>query len=298
MQIDDPGLAEEYQRWAAKIGDSDPYKGNSTVGILDVLRAHFLILDFFSATGREGFGGIGPRDLTLLHSAVSRQLVSFEGKPKYLDGLDQCATLFFGIINNHAFHDANKRTALLVALYHLSIIGRCPDEHLKQKELDLLAVNTAEHKLNEYQNYPKFLRRYGNDADVFFLSDWFRRHTRKIDLSSYTITFNELDRVLRRFGCRLANPSGNYIDVMRTRQETYTEYLIFKKTRPVEKRVAQVGFPGWKKQVNPGAIKTIRKECELTPAQGIDSQVFFKGADNMEALIDKFSGPLRRLANK
>ena len=296
--LSDAGLTQEYNRWCEKIGNADPYKGNSTVGIFDVMRAHFLILDYFCVNGGEGYGGIGPRDLNLLHSTLSRQFVSLDGIQKYTSGLDLCATLFFGITRNHAFHDANKRTALLVALYHLNQIGRCPADHLKQKELDAIAVSTAGRQLQDYPEYNRFLRRFPNDAEVLFLSDWFRRHTRKVDLTSYTITYNELDKVLRRFGCRLSNPSGNYIDVLKSREETYKEFFIITKKRIVEKKVTQVGFPGWKRQVNPSAIKTIRRACELTPEQGVDSQVFFKGSDNMEGLIDKYSGPLRRLANK
>lgn len=298
MLLLDQELDNEYQRWIIILGPNDPYTGQRTVGIHDVLRAHFLILDYFKSNGGEGYGGIGPKDLNLLHSALSRQQIGFNGIPKYTDGLDLCATLFFGIAKNHAFHDANKRTALLVALYHLGRLGHCASDTMNQKDLDNIAVATAENNLCDYAGYNRFHRRHGQDAPILFLSDWMRRHTRKVDHSIYTITYNDLDKILKRFGCRLANPSGNSIDVLATHEETQISLVFFTKKRVVEKRVAHIGFPGLKKQVAPGIVREVRRKCGLTPHNGVDSQVFFKGVDNMEALIDKFSGPLRRLANK
>ncbi len=69
-----PGLQEEYDRWLAQIGD-DEYAGPNTLGILEVLKAHFLIAEFFKEIG-SGLGGLGPRDLNLLHSCLYRQHAS------------------------------------------------------------------------------------------------------------------------------------------------------------------------------------------------------------------------------
>jgi hypothetical protein len=89
-------------------------KGALTLGMHDVLKAHFLIADFFFAEG-EGIGGVGPRDLDLLHSALYRQHVTLGGTAKWDTKFDVCATLLYGLIKDHPFHDANKRTAFLSA---------------------------------------------------------------------------------------------------------------------------------------------------------------------------------------
>lgn len=52
-------------------GEHDPYDTDGNIGLHDVLRAHFLIADYFYSEG-YGIGGIGPRDPHLLHSAVYR----------------------------------------------------------------------------------------------------------------------------------------------------------------------------------------------------------------------------------
>jgi hypothetical protein len=48
-------VSEEYGRWYTQLYSSDRYDTPETVGIMDVLRAHFLIVDFFD--GQES--GLG-----------------------------------------------------------------------------------------------------------------------------------------------------------------------------------------------------------------------------------------------
>jgi death-on-curing protein len=48
----------------------------------DVLRAHFMVAEYFVQRG-AGLGGLGPRSYNLLQSAVSRQYVSLGGIRKW-----------------------------------------------------------------------------------------------------------------------------------------------------------------------------------------------------------------------
>ena len=65
-------VEREYQRWTKIVGFDDPYHADDTVGLHDVLKAHFLLIDYF-VEKNYAIGGVGPRDLDLLHSALSRQ---------------------------------------------------------------------------------------------------------------------------------------------------------------------------------------------------------------------------------
>jgi hypothetical protein len=47
MDFLDPPIKKEYDRWAAQLDEVDPYKGVNTIGIHDVLRAYFLVADYF-----------------------------------------------------------------------------------------------------------------------------------------------------------------------------------------------------------------------------------------------------------
>lgn len=149
---------------------------------------------------------------------------------------------FFGLIKNHAFHDGNKRTALLVGLYHLYKIGRIPK--VKQREFETLAVRTAGNRLDQYSDFSRYK---GDERVVKFLAQFFRKKTRIVDGRSYLVTYSQLNGILQRFKYCLANPSGNYIDVVREEEEVWG--LLRRKRRVVQRRVTQVGFPGWTKEV-------------------------------------------------
>ena len=108
-------VRREYDRWRKIIAAET---GPTGVGMSldDVLAVHFLIVDMFYKQ-REGLGGIGPKDIGLLSSAVNRQHASFGGKDKWTTIEDKIATLLYGVVIDHPFHDANKRTGFLAALY-------------------------------------------------------------------------------------------------------------------------------------------------------------------------------------
>ena len=63
-------VEEEHRRWMGIVGPEDPYQADTSVGMHDVLTAHFLIVDYFWEK-QYGIGGVGPRSLDLLHSALS-----------------------------------------------------------------------------------------------------------------------------------------------------------------------------------------------------------------------------------
>lgn len=283
-------INSEYKRWAEQVDADDQYDTRDTVGLLDVLRAHFLIADYFY--GREaGLGGIGPRDLHLLHSAVYRQFVAYGGIAKWSTGFEKAATLTFGIITDHPFHDANKRTGLLTYLYALHKMGRQPTNG--QNQLEDFMVEVAERSLSKYRRMKELSKRE-DDADVLFIADYMKRNSRERDSRYYTITYNELDRRLKDFGYCLSNPHKNFIDICRV--ESYREFGIFGKKRERLVKVAQVGFPSWKSQVGKGAITTIRREARLTHEHGVDSATFYRGADPLNSLIAQYETPLQRLA--
>ena len=56
----------------------------------------------------------GLKDEGLLVSALSAPLQTFDNEDLYYRFFEKIAALGFGIAKNHAFHDGNKRTSLLV----------------------------------------------------------------------------------------------------------------------------------------------------------------------------------------
>jgi death-on-curing family protein len=199
----------------------------------DVLDAHYLIGDHFRKLG-EGIGGFGPKDMNLLASAVGRQLASAGGQFVYKDMWEIASALLVGIITNHPFHDANKRTAFLSSVYFMLEHDYVPKVDIV--EVEDFTVEVANHHLEK-----------GAHIQVFDVAprmkSMFRRSNKA---SSYVVTYRELRTLLERHGCSLRNPSGNYIDVYRG-----------------DHRVLKVGYPGDSKEVGRKAISCIRKATGL-----------------------------------
>jgi death-on-curing protein len=295
VYFSDKRLEKEFVRWMKEVGDHDPYKGHGTMGIRDVLRAHFMILDYFSSELKgEGIGGIGPKSMHLLHSAMYRQFVTAGGKDKWPSMLEKCATLMYGIIKDHPFHDANKRTAFLTTLFFLKEHKRIPT--IKQKELEDFIVDVADDKLDKHKRFVE-LKKKVQDPEVQFIADYLRRNTRMEEQGEKTLTFNELQRLLNKYGFALTNAQGNYIDVVHYEIKPKYLGLIGPKVKR-ETLLVQVGFPGWKSQVAKTALRSIREACGMTLEDGWDSRAFYNDTDPLNALIDTYAVPLKHLANR
>ena len=276
----------EHDRWRKTIGFADPYLERATIGIHEVLQAHFLLAEYFASRG-EGIGGLGPKDINLLHSALSRQFVQFGGKPKWSNGIDICATLMYGLIKNHPFHDANKRTAFLTSILHLQKVGRTPT--ITDKEYEDFTVAISDNSLSSYDFFERF-DGPSPDREIAVIAHFLRRGTRGIDLKSKLITYNSLDALLRRRGLGLDNPNGNRIDLIR--------YVDSDGETPLTaaKRIAHIGFHGWSREVSEKDISIVREASKLDARHGYDSQSFYNGLDDPLTLIRKYREPLERLA--
>ena len=68
-------------------------------------------------------GSEGVRDMGLLESAVNAPFQSFGGYDVYPDIEHKAARLTYGLVQNHAFIDSNKRIAAHVMLVYLKVNG-------------------------------------------------------------------------------------------------------------------------------------------------------------------------------
>jgi prophage maintenance system killer protein len=291
MDFFNSDLKREYERILALL-PNDEYESANTLGIQEVIRAHYLIADFFLTEQRE-LGGIGPRDIRLLESALYRPWIEFDGFCKWSDPLDKAATTLFGLIKDHPFHDANKRTALLSVLFLLIKQGRMPQ--CSKDEFENLMVEIANMEIVKRARYQK-LTQEEEDPEVKYISQWLRRNTRAIDDREYWITYRELRRILARYDFVLENPTNNAIDVVKIEKRSGLAALFSGKE--ARHRVGRIGYPGDTRQVAKGDIRKIRKLCGLTSKEGIDSQSFYHGVDDMTSLLAGYQENLRRLANR
>ena len=253
----------------------------------EVLRAHFLICDYFaSELGVPSLCGV--KNVGMLCSAVGRQKTSFGGKDKWTTPFEVMASLFFGLVMNHAFHDGNKRTALLVLLGQLYKNRRIPI--CNQDEFESMTVAVAEGNLGRFRAEAWSGRSFvpAADAMVFGIADFLRRNTRKKNVDYKPVPFFQFDAAIRRYGYRLGSPSDNFIDIIRIGEDGHGETTVLRR----------IGFPGMKKVMAPGDIKECLKKLKLTPDNGYDWNVLFGESEPMFQLIHDFEAPLRRLRDE
>lgn len=84
--------------------------------IEQVLYIHDMIIH--AAGGKNGI-----RDFALLHSAVERCKATFGGQDLYPTLFEKAAALLHSLVMNHAFLDANKRTAYAMMVRFLNANG-------------------------------------------------------------------------------------------------------------------------------------------------------------------------------
>lgn len=283
-----PAIRADFERIIKKYNPcKEPLGGG--LSEYEVLKAHYIISDYFISEGEAVFFGV--KNFNLLSSAVARQNVEFGGIHKWEDCYHKMATLLFGITKNHAFEDGNKRTALLSLLLYID------KEELqliyKQQVLEDLVIRIAANELSIYDRYNKYYAGK-EDAEINFIADQIKKYTRKTNKRIYTITYEEFNRRLKKFDVWLDNPKGNCINVYRKKE--VRKLLIIKKMK--EERILQIGFPGWKRQVNPKAIRSVLSEASLTAENGVDSDVFFRDAEPAYELIKEYRSPLIRLKDE
>lgn len=284
-------LIEHYERSINSIPEKDKAYPGCTINTTDVLDAHYHIVDHFMGKiveTEKKVGGVGPKDINLLCSAVARQCWIPDSGSFY----DCCASLLYGLIEDHPFHDCNKRTAILTAFYFLKTKGRIPNaEHSK---FEKLTVNIADKKLKNYKRFKKLLKKRNGEIKV--ISAFLKRETRVIEYDRPRITFRELRKILTSNGFKLGNPHKGYIDVYRV--EKRKKFFGIGPTQIIQNKICRMGYQGESKEIDTGGLKRVRTKTGLTLDEGYDSAAFFRGAESLPSLIDEYSEMLNRLADK
>ena len=284
-EFENPKIQTEHARWVKKLDAAinlpDTQADNSLTW-REVLRAHFLVADFFATDG--GMSGVGPRDRNgeLLKSTLSRQFVSFGGVQKWHDHYQIAATALFGLIKNHPFHDGNKRTALLSVLHLLEKQGYTAA--VAKRKFENLTVEIADNRQRQNSLYKHLLDEYtADDADIAYIASKLKQMTRRYDRSWRALTYHQLNGLIKNHGYEMRAPKNNKIGIVRIDDEQV---------------IGHVGFPAMSKQVYYSDIKKVRRICGLQEKDGFDSAAFFNGVGGMDSLLLEYAKPLRRLADK
>lgn len=119
----------------------------------EVLEIHEEIIDHAVQQGLAASGGL--RDRGLLESAVGQPQAGFGGHELYPTLADKAAVLAFGIIKNHPFVDANKRTGYLALLAFLDHNDFKLDATEEEEEDTILRVASGEMSREDFRDWVK-----------------------------------------------------------------------------------------------------------------------------------------------
>lgn len=190
----------------------------------------------------------GIKNESLLESSVSRPFMSAGGEDAYPGVFNKAAALFHSIINNHCFHNGNKRCALLSAMVYLGENGwwiTIPSD----EELFEFTRKAAAHELVE-----------SRDSELSFISEYFRNNTRRRVAGENQLTLRDLKEILIGFGFELSDTVGRTMEVSKNGKHVVS--------------ILQKGAKG-QENYDKQYIKKLRNKLKLTPEYGVDSYKFY-----------------------
>ncbi len=232
----------------------------------------------------------GVKSQTNLESAAFRPQTSNGNFRKYSSVQSSAAALAHSLTNNHAFHNGNKRTALVALIVHLYSNGytlTCDDNQLFEIILRIAKHQVLTDELDEYH----FDR---TDEEVFAISKWIRDHSRPIEKGEKAISFGELVRLLNLHGCSSQNHGSGRFKTQFSRRVRGASLF----NKPEEVRTV---VPKYKdaSHVPKSMTKRIREELKLDDENGFDAARFYGMTEqepSVEDFILRYKGILNRLA--
>jgi death-on-curing protein len=126
---------------------------------VDLLAIHYVVIDDYFSDFKDGENEQrGVKDVSLFQSALYEPQKTFDRKDLYPDILSKAAAYLRSFALNHAFHNGNKRTALMATIVFLEMNGY--DVIADPKRLYRLAVTVVISKPPINQITHKYLRKY------------------------------------------------------------------------------------------------------------------------------------------
>ena len=253
------------------------------LSVADVLKIHDALVVDFARSG-DPIAPPGVRSQHLLESAVFRPQTGLDGVFKYPTIETSAAALLCALINNHPFHNGNKRTALVSSLAFLDqngLVLTCSADELFQ-----FVFLIAMHKLAPGHN--------GVDGDFETLAaankiNRWARVVRAVEVAP-SMPFRKLRSILERRGCRV-RIVGSRADIERKRPAGFLSPF----TRRLRSRIP---YRDDGTEVPTDQVTKVRLELHLDPDHGHDDDEFFfsRRPTPIDDFIVKYRKILERLA--
>ena len=220
----------------------------------------------------------------LLASAAARPQTWLGGSFKYPTAEMAAAALLHSLTLNHAFHNGNKRAALVSMLVFLdrNDVALTADE----PEVLKLVVGVARRSLVPSDASQR------SDREVQKIAEWIRSQQRTFTHGDRSLQFRVLRRMLGGFGCTFQHPAkGNRVNIARI-----VEQRTFFGRRNITLET-QVYFRNEGTDVERSTINKIRNDLQLNEEHGCDSSAFYNSEiETVDEIIAQYQTTLKRLA--
>lgn len=233
-----------------------------------------LVKDFNN--GKDPISPAGVKNEHLLESALFHSQTSFENIYKYPTVESSGAALMYSLSNNHAFHNGNKRTAMVTMLVFL-------DKHnfslnCSENELFKISTDIADHKLVDMKNSI-------TDAEVYRLAQWIHDNRIIMKKGDRPIKVKRLKQILHEFDCEVFSDGKIERNVL--------SFLGL--SRKVTSRIQPTLSEG--QTLGISQIKQIREDLQLTSEYDIDYDRFYGATGSVASeFIIKYKNVLKRLS--
>jgi len=267
---------------------------NCVVELHKLLSENYLLFH-----GMEPISPSGIKNNNMLESAVYRQQTGIDKYYKYDTIYKNCASLAYGIIKNHAFHNGNKRTGLLSIIKHLHSNGYVLNPNLKNGELYDLIVSIARDDLfghaKRYTPEYKNIENSKKDIDelIEYIAYWIKKNSMPKSLYiGQFLKINTLKNILKNKNI-LYSEEGRHIVLTEKKAKkifgilTYDEKVIKRKKYLIGKR---------KEKIKKSILDRIRKDFNLTRSDGVDNVAFYDDKNIMDEEIKKYKSIIYRLS--
>lgn len=210
--------------------------------------------------------------MKLVESAAARPYQTIDKRDAYGDVFEKAAALFHSLVNNHAFHNGNKRVALVAGQVLLADDGYWL-EYPSDNEMFEFARKAAAHELTENRS-----------DEIAHIAEWFRANARKALKGEHPLKYGELKERLKAFGYEIDPPDKEFLNIY--------------KDGEVAERIIKQGIKGFR-PYHTDYIANLRKRLNLTTDHGVDSAKFYghKGVANTASqFIELRINVMRQLA--
>ena len=241
----------------------------------DIAKIHWVLVNNFKHS-RDPIDPPGVRDQGLLESAAYRPMTALGLTDKYPTVAMAGAALLHSIVLNHAFHNGNKRTALVSTLVFADRNGH--RVAATEEELYDLLLNVASHGLQD----PTGKAVQGSDAEMLCIAKWLLGQLRGVQKQERSRKWNKFRKILNGYDCHCNVLPGNKMNIARA-------------VGGVPLRT-QVAYRSEGTEVEINTVKKIRRDLELDEEHGYPSDIFYQQDAKIPGFINEYRTVLRRLA--